>query len=418
MGEATAAAPAATLDGLHGAFMQEGFGPAQTARLAAVHGTAPGTSGALAGQRLAVKDVYEVAGLRVGAGQPQWHAEQPEARESAIAVGALLDAGAEWVGKTVTDELTYSLAGINAHYGKPVNPAVPERLSGGSSSGSAVAVAAGHADIALGTDCGGSIRLPASYCGIWGMRPTHGRVAANGCFTLAHSFDTVAWFAREGALMITLLEELARTRVEGRGLVRLLVAQDAVALLDAPVRDAFLTLCEAGLPGFAVETLPAGALALADWAAAFRTLQAAEIWQQHGRWVTQRQPQLGADIAQRFDAASRIGREAVAPAQAVRVAASTTLAQVLGTDALLLWPTVPTVAPRNDAPLDHVNEIRARSQQLLSPAGLAGLPQVSLPWRRFDGAPLGLSLLGARGADEAVLATARTLADAIGAPAG
>ncbi|MGE4338563.1 MAG: amidase [Pigmentiphaga sp.] len=392
--------------GLNGAFMNDGFGPEQAERLATLHGAAPGP---LSGFRLAVKDVYEITGLPMGAGSPLWRSDQREAVACAPAVAALLGAGATWVGKTVTDELTYSLAGINAHYGKPVNPAAPDRLSGGSSSGSAVAVAAGFADLALGTDCGGSTRLPASYCGIWGMRPTHGRLPTGGCFTLAHSFDTVGWFASTGKLMTAAFEALASTRVTGAGSRRLLVADDATALLDAPVREAFLALIDRLPPEWEIEHLPANTLALKEWVDAFRTLQASEVWQQLGAWVTRRGPQLGEDIGQRFEAASQVHPEAVAAAQNVRIRATETLAGLLRDGRLLAWPTVPTPAPLNDAPLAEVNDIRARSQHTLCAAGLAGLPQVSMPWLQIRGSPVGLSLLGARGADENVLATAQAL---------
>ncbi len=105
------------------------------------------------------------------------------------------------VGKAITDELTYSLNGENIHYGTPVNPKAPGRIPGGSSSGSAVAVAGELADFALGTDCGGSVRAPASFCGIYGMRPSHGRISTAGVFRLAPRFDTVGWFARDGRLL-------------------------------------------------------------------------------------------------------------------------------------------------------------------------------------------------------------------------
>jgi amidase len=386
------------MPGLHGAFMRDGFGRTDLERT---------ESGPLAGCRLAVKDVYDVAGLRTGAGSPSWLAQQRTATASAVAVRVLLDAGAQWVGKTVTDELTYSLAGINAHYGTPQNPAAPERLPGGSSSGSVVAVAGGHADIALGTDCGGSIRLPASYCGIWGMRPTHGRIATNGCFTLAHSFDTVGWFARNGTLLITVFEQLAGSSVpSGSAAAQILVADDTLELLDAPIRAAF-DRAVAGKP--LVRHVPAGTLPLTAWAAAFRTLQAAEVWQQHGEWIRATRPSLGQDVAQRFEAASLITPAETAAAQVQRMQAMATMARVFDSGAVLVVPTVPTIAPRLDAPLSEVNNIRARSLQLLCMAGLAGLPQVSFPWATVEGAPAGLSVIGPRGSDEAVLRSAMEL---------
>lgn len=371
---------------------------------------AASAGGPLAGLKLAVKDVFDIAGLRCGAGSPAWRDAQPPAARHALAVQRLLDAGAACVGRTVTDELTYSLAGINAHYGSPGNPAAPERLAGGSSSGSAVAVAAGDADIALGTDCGGSVRLPASYCGIWGMRPTHGRIATNGCFTLAHSFDTVGWFARTGELLAATFAQLAgsapATGLEAQlqGL-QLLHSREVTALLDEGIRvqwQALLPALQARLAGDTLQ-LPA-------WAEALRTLQAAEIWQQHGRWFAQHGHTLGADVRERFERAARIVPEAVARAQQRRVQATATMARILDVPGrLLVLPAVPTVAPARSDNAARVDDVRQRSQQLLCIAGLAGLPQVTLPWTRVDGAPIGLSVIGARGDDERVLAAALRL---------
>src|SRR5690606_37246293 len=158
-------------------------------------------TGPLAGLRLAVKDLFDVAGMPTGAGNPRWLETHEAPDADAEAVARLRAAGASLVGKTITDELAWSLNGSNAHYGTPDNPAAPGRLPGGSSSGSASAVASGLADIGLGTDTGGSIRVPASYCGLFGLRPTHGRVPLEGAVPLAASFDTAGVFTRDAATL-------------------------------------------------------------------------------------------------------------------------------------------------------------------------------------------------------------------------
>jgi len=399
-------APTLLRPGHHGAFVREGDDalPAPAA-----------TGGPLGALTLAVKDVFDIAGLRCGAGSPAWRDAQPPAARHALAVQRLLDAGATCVGRTVTDELTYSLAGSNAHYGSPINPAAPERLTGGSSSGSAAAVAGGHADIALGTDCGGSVRLPASYCGIWGMRPTHGRIATNGCFTLAHSFDTVGWFARDGETLAATFEQLAASELDtpGDAGVQLLHSPEVTALLDDGIGAAWQAL----LPALQAcgEVRAAGeALDLPAWAEAFRTLQAAEIRQQHGAWFARNGHTLGADVRERFERAACIAPAAVARAQQRRVQASAAMARILDTPgSLLVLPTVPTTAPARSDGAARIDDVRQRSLQLLCIAGLAGLPQVTLPWTQVDGAPVGLSLIGARGDDERVLAAALALGKAL-----
>jgi amidase len=408
--------------GLNGAYVRDGFGalPAeaaanQAAQVAAQAGANLASGAALAGRTLAVKDVFDVQGLRAGCGNPQWAAQQPLAASTAPTVRMLLEQGAQWTGKTVTDELTYSLAGINAHYGTPCNPADPQRLPGGSSSGSAVAVAAGHADIGLGTDCGGSIRLPASYCGIWGIRPTHGRIAANGCFTLAHSFDTVGWFTRDGALLAEVFAVLAHSELATLPeRVTLCVPDDIVPLLQGPVRAAFASAVAALSDRFATNLLAAGSLAPQTWAQSFRVLQAAEIAQQHGAWALQHLDSFGADVGARMQAATTISAAQVHAAQRTRSAAMQRLASVFDdAQTYLVTPTLPWIAPRLDASREEVDDVRSRSQQMLCIAGLAGLPQVDMPWMSFDGAPLGLSIIGARGDDEGVLAVARAVHDVL-----
>ena len=389
--------------GLNGAFVAEGFGP--TFPMAARRGDL------LDGLRLAVKDVFDVQGTRTGAGNPVWVSQHAPASTSAHAVRWLLEAGAQWVGKTVTDELAFSLAGVNSHYGTPVNPAAPERIPGGSSSGSAVAVAAGYVDIGLGSDCGGSCRLPASYCGVWGFRPTQGLIAKNGGFSLAHSFDTVGWFTRNGEDMAKVFAVLAHAELPVACDVTLRPVEDAVPLCDPQVRDAFLALCAS----IATAPVSAGTLPLEAWAEAHRSLQAAEIWKQHGEWVCAYGDSLGDDVRQRFDMASSITPTMVSAAQPVRVAAASSVATLLNDNtSVLLLPTVPGVAPALTARAQTLADIRTRSQALLCIAGLAGTPQVSLPWTNVNGAPVGLSLIGPRGADAMVLGAALRLARGLG----
>src|SRR5471030_518913 len=151
--------------------------------------------GPLAGLTFAAKDLFDVAGVPTGGGNHDWPTGRPIPTKHSFAVQTLLDGGATLIGKTITDEVSLGILGENAFDGTPVNVNAPGRVPGGSSSGSAAAVAAGICDTALGTDTGGSIRVPASFCGIYGMRPTHGRVACGGLMPMAPSFDTAGWFA-------------------------------------------------------------------------------------------------------------------------------------------------------------------------------------------------------------------------------
>lgn len=338
--------------------------------------------GPLQGLTFAIKDLFDVAGYSTGCGNPTWLATHPPASRTAPVVEALLAAGATAVGKTITDELAYSLSGENAWYGTPLNPAAPGRIPGGSSSGSASAVASGLADFALGTDTGGSVRIPASFCGLYGLRPSHGALSLEGVMPLAPSFDTVGWFAPSAALM---------ARV-GDVLLGHLPAAREVRLLYAADRE----------PSWR----PAGAEPVtvgfcAEWADAFSVLQRHEVWQSHGAWIRTAHPQFGPGVAERFEAAARVTEEEVQRASVVREEMRSRLLALLE-EAVLVLPTAPSAAPLPGSG----NDFRRRCLQLLCPAGLAGLPQLSLPLSRTEDGPVGVSLLGSPGSERTLLALA------------
>lgn len=387
--------------GLAGAFVRDGFG--------ALPFTPHIASSQLAGLTLSVKDVFTVQGLRTGAGNPLWRDGQPVATTSASAVTALLGAGAQWVGKTVTDELAYSLAGNNIHYGTPVNPMAPTRIPGGSSSGAAVAVAGGYCDIGLATDCGGSARLPGSYCGVWGIRPSHGLVGGVSGFPLAPGYDTVGWFTRSGAVMQRVLDVVAPHAPQARDF-GWWAAHDALDACDPRVQAAYRQLVARLQEGTTPVTWrAAGSLALHDWAVANRTLQGADVWAQHGAWVQVHGHSLAPAIRERFGHIAQLQPHQVLAAEAVREQARSTLAHLFAQHGLLVLPTAPGIAPLLTSSDEVFTATRERCHLLLAPAALARLPQVTLPWITLDGAPVGLSVLGPRGSDKSVVAAARQL---------
>lgn len=369
--------------------------------------------GPLVGLRFAAKDVYDIAGRVTGYGNPTWLATHPPAARTAPAVQRLLDAGADLVGKTHTDELAYSLNGENVHYGTPLNSAAPDRIPGGSSSGSASAVAGGAVDFALGSDTGGSVRVPASYCGVYGFRPSHGRIPLDGVCPLAPSFDAVGWFAREPALLVRVGEVLLQEAAPERPLSRLLIGADAFAVCDAQAREAARAAADKLAPAFAsVEETTVAPEGLAAWMAAFRILQAAEIWRAHGDWVTRHRPSFGPGIKERFAFAATVTAAQVAEMAPKREAAAARMAALLGPDDALLIPSAPGAAPLKGSSGPTLEDFRARALQLTSIAGLARLPQASLPLATVDGCPLGVSLIARRGADLALLRTVLAVAPA------
>jgi amidase len=373
----------------------------------------PTASGPLDGLAFAAKDVFDVAGHRTGFGNPTWLETHPPAGRTASAVERLLGAGARLVGKTVTDELTYSLTGENVHYGTPANPRCPERVPGGSSSGSASAVAGGVCGLALGTDCAGSVRIPASYCGIFGMRPTHGRVPVDGVCPFAPSFDTVGWLARDADVLERAGRELLADRAEPVPARRLLVAEDAFELVDPRVAGALDPAVErlASAFGSAREPVVVAAEGLGAWMERFRVVQGFEIWQSLGAWIEAAKPQLGPGIRDRVEWARTIAAKDAGEARRAIADVAGRLRALLAPGDVLCLPTAPQPAPPTGGSSEDVeNRLRFQAISLLSIANLGGLPQLSMPLAELDGCPLGLSIVGARGTDTTLLSLARRVA--------
>ena len=360
-------------------------------------------SGPLTGLTFATKDVFDIAGNRTGNGNPVWLETHPPAERTASAVRRLLDAGARMVGKTHTDDMAYSLNGENVHYGTPTNPAAPGRIPGGSSSGSAAAVAGGLVDFALGTDCGGSVRLPASYCGLYGIRPSHGLVPADGVVPLAPSFDTVGWFARDAELMRRVGDVLL-PRAAAWAPKRLLIATEAFAAMGATVAEALSDGVARLKPAFAtVAETPVYTGDPSEWSRLFRVLQGDEIRAQHGAWIDAHQPSFGPGVRERFEWTRTIDPAEVAEAKPKREAVARHMDALLGDDALLCLPTAPGIAPKLKTPGQELEPFRARAFVLLAIAGLARLPQISVPAGTIDGCPIGISLIAPRGCDHGLL---------------
>ncbi|GAB4061807.1 amidase [Uliginosibacterium sediminicola] len=361
---------------------------------------APTSSGALDGLSFAVKDLIDIGGSVTGGGNPDWAASHAPAPKDAESVRRLRAAGARLVGKTISDELAFSLEGDNAHYGTPRNPRATHCLPGGSSSGSAVAVAAELADFALGTDTGGSVRVPASFCGLYGMRPTHGRVSLDGVIPFAPSFDTVGWFARDASTLARVGAVLLDAPQAPQAL-QLHIASDAFALLDPACASHLLSL--AAQLG-ASETIEIFGGRDADWLRAYQILQGAEIRDSLGEWTATYTPQFGPNIAPRFAGLAAIEADEVAHWQRWRVAQAARLSQLLLPGHAVLVPSSPCPALPLHSDGEALTQFYTRALTLGSIAGHAGLPQISLPLGNIAGLPLGLSIIGAAGSDESLMA--------------
>jgi amidase len=370
-------------------------------------------AGPLAGLAFAAKDLFDIAGHVTGAGNPDWLALQPPAARTAPVVQRLVHSGAEMVGKTHTDELSRGIFGENAHYGTPTNPAAPGRVPGGSSSGSAAAVAGGLVDFALGTDTGGSVRIPASFCGIYGIRPTHGRLPLDGVVRQAPSFDTIGWFARDPDLLARIGEVLLGIDVARAPQPRLLiVAADAFAIAEPATATALEPAVArlAALVGSSEKGAASPKIPLADWYAHQRAMQGREAWDTFGDWIDRHNPRFGFEIADNFLRGMRTDDGALAAAREFRASRRAELAEMLKGDTILCLPTAPFPAPPVGQRRSDMWAQRIAISTLTTIAGMSGAPQLSLPIARVDGLPIGLSILARPGADDMLLAFAQVAA--------
>jgi amidase len=372
-------------------------------------------AGPLSGLTFAAKDLFDVAGYPTGCGSPHMLAMSGIKTRTAPTVQRLLDAGARLVGKTITDELAFSMSGKNAHFGTPVNGGAPDRIPGGSSAGSAAAVSNGLCDFALGTDTGGSVRAPASHCGLFGIRPTHGRVSLELCHDLAPSFDTCGYFTRDGATFLRVGEVLLGADTNPLSQQpRLLLAKDAFHLLDRAVQDALASAVRRveGVLGASEGTdVAVEGFSALYWA--MRYIQSREAWGIDGPMIERYHPPLGPGVADRFAFSKAVTDAQVAEAQVIRSAFRARFEALLAQDTVLILPTMPDVAPLLSESDEALNDYRNNALNLLCLSVLSGLPQVSLPLASRQGAPLGLSLMGPAGSDLSLVALAQRIADTI-----
>jgi len=367
--------------------------------------------GPLAGLTFAAKDLFDVAGVPTGGGNPDWPSGRPLPTRHAWAVQTLLDAGATLIGKTITDEVSLGILGENAFDGTPVNAAAPGRVPGGSSSGSAAAVAAGLCDTALGTDTGGSVRVPSSFCGLYGILPTHGRLDLAGMAPQAPTSDTTGWFARDAATFARVSAAMLGEAIPATLPGRLVVAVDTFGFADAAVAAALQPMVEKlrALIGASREEVmaPQG---LSVWARAQRTLQPCEALATFRSWLDERNPRMAFSVARGLVLAASIPESERGWANLMRQEARGRMAHLLPAGTILCLPTTPFPAPLRGQPLSHLDPLRDRITCLCAQGGLAGHPQVNLPGATVDGLPVGLSIIGPRGSDATLVAVAQAMA--------
>jgi amidase len=389
----------------------------------------PTGSGLLEGLSFAVKDLIDLEGHETGCGNPTWRETHPPASVNAVCVEQLLDAGSRCGGKTVSDELAFSLLGENHFYGTPLNPRALDRVPGGSSSGSASAVACGLVDFALGTDTGGSVRVPANNCGVWGMRPSHGFISVAGVNPLAPTFDTVGILASSAEVLARVTSVLlAYEDIPGEELGTIHLLREAFSIADPDVRQALedpvqrlerifgRRTRDTSVWEIHGESETSEGVVLQTWHDTYSVLQWAEIESCLGAWVKAAKPAFGPEAAQNFDLVKRLDRRRVSPAAQRREEYFQRLKAFLEPNDLLCMPTTPALAPLKGTiePRGHAaaGDYYPRTLSLTSVAGIGRLPQVSLPLAESSGRiPVGLSLLAANGQDAFLLSVVKRVAE-------
>lgn len=368
--------------------------------------------GPLSGLTFAAKDLFDVAGVPTGGGNHDWPTGRPIPTWHSWAVQTLLDAGATLIGKTITDEVSLGILGENAFDGTPKNVRAPGRVPGGSSSGSAAAVAAGLCDTALGTDTGGSVRVPSSFCGLYGIRPTHGRIDTTGMLPQAPTSDTTGWFARDAATFAKVSSVMLGEPIPTALPTSLVIATDTFGFADADVSQALRPMVTrlASLVGHSREDImaPPG---LSTWARAQRSLQPVEAYNTFKTWLDERNPRFAFAVARNLVMGSMISAADQSWATTMRQEARGRMAYLLPEGTILCLPTTPFPAPLVGQKLSVLDPLRDRITCLCAQGGLAGHPQVNLPGATVDGLPVGLSIIGPRGSDASLVAVARALAE-------
>ena len=348
------------------------------------------SGGPLSNMTFAAKDIFDVKGFVTGGGNPDWKATQNPAEQTAWAVQMLVDAGAVMVGKTLTDEITRGIFGENAHYGTPVNSNALGRVPGGSSSGSASAVAGTLVDFALGSDTGGSVRVPASFCGLYGLRPTHGRIPLSGVLPQSSSYDTVGWFARDIETFAKVGTVILQSEISNTLPKKVVIAEDAFELLDRSTYEALQPsvrrICKL-IGGESIVRL--SETSLAEWRDQQGTLQSRQAWDTVKNWIDEVNPRFSFEVTERYILAKHISDEEILSAEKVKAQIVSRMSHILANNAVILLPTTVGPAPPTGQKLSDRTNLRLKTSQLTCIAGTTGGPQINLPLAEEDGFPIG-----------------------------
>jgi len=369
--------------------------------------------GSLSGLTFTVKDLYNVEGYKTGNGSPAWLETHRVSTDTADLVKLCLGAGADMLGKVICDEFFYSFIGENAHYGTPINSLAADRIPGGSSSGSAASVAAGICDFSLGSDTGGSVRIPAAFCGIYGLRPTFGRVSLKGGTAMSSSFDTAGWFARDIDTFKRVGKELLNKDTVSSEINKIKLGQFAFDFVDDEISDPLKkwlnsSSCNFEFTNF-IESLP-DKIMLDDAREAFRIIQANEIWNLFGPWIEKTDPIFGPGVKERMNIAKTVSNSEKEEKLNYKVRVKNAFNALVPKGSIMALPVTASLPAKLNTDPAKLNSYRAKTLSIICLASLAGLPQISIPVTNTNGIPVSLGLLGWEGGDEALIEFAESIA--------
>ncbi|XAR63968.1 Amidase [Bertholletia excelsa] len=390
----------------------------------------------LTGVFFAVSDIFEMDGFVTGFGNLDWARTHEAASQTSFVVSTLVEGGATCVGKTVIDEMSYSINGENKQYGMPTNPVAPARIPGGSSSGAAVAVAANLVDFSLGVDTDGGVRVPAGYCGVIGFRPSYGAVSHMGVIPVSSSFDTVGWFAKDPSILRrvghVLLQIPFTTQHNPRNII---IADDCFQLLKVPVgwvaqaviksteklfgrqvlkHENLVEYLDFKVPSlkafhFKKSNSEVESSSIRLLGNVMQLVKRHEFKDNHGEWISSVNPTLNPIVAAQIQESMEMSDEEIKNFQTIRNEMRVALNSLLKDDGILVIPTIADPPPKTGGKEMFSEDYLSRAFSLLSVASVSGCCQATLPLGLHDKCPISVSLLARHGGDRFLLDTVQTI---------
>lgn len=370
----------------------------------------PYKSGILNDLTFSVKDCIDIQDTISGFGNPTWAKTHPQALSNAVCVEQLLLEGATCLGKAIMDEFAYSLIGENHFYGTPLNPKQPDMVPGGSSSGSASSVASGIVDFSLGTDTGGSVRVPASNCGIFGFRPTHGRISVAGVIQLAPSLDTVGVLAKDFLTLKKVSSVLLGDDLTNNH------QQYKVKIIEEVINDCNKDIVNCTLDYLNKNDIKYSFIKLSDsikednlilkLKSMYALLHSCELWRIHGAWIESVKPELGPIAHYNFNNIAKVAdRKLIGEITKLRQEFSDYLTNLLDGNTIFAFPTTPEHAPQKGvfSSFPEKRTSSTYSERLIginAIAGLAKLPQITIPINDYNNIPIGISFVAGSNQDK------------------